>query len=204
MPTDIPALVEFFKVLADATRLRIVGLLAVQERSVDELATLVGVRPPTVSHHLAKLRNAGLVSVRNEGTVRWYRLESQAVEDLAKQVLATDALSEFGGEVEASTDDAYARKVLRSFIENDRITQFPRQWRKKLVLLRYVASRFEPGRDYTEKEIAAIITPVYEDHVTLRRMMVDVGWMVRDRAGRAYRLDAERMAGPTQSPADDA
>ena len=193
MPTDLPSLVDFFKVLADATRLRIVGLLAVDERSVDELAALVAVRPPTVSHHLAKLKKAGLVSVRSEGTTRWYKLETRVVEQLARDVLADDTWTRIGDDVESSTDDVYARKVLHTFVENGRITQMPRQWRKKMILLRHVAEQFEPGRAYTEKDIKAIVEPIHADHVTLRRMMVDVGWMTRDRAGAAYRLVPERM-----------
>lgn len=198
MTTDIPALVDFFKVLADATRLRIIGLLAVDERSVDELAALVDVRPPTVSHHLAKLKKAGLVSVRGEGTTRWYKLEAQAVERLAREVLANDTWTDIGSDVERTTDDAFARKVLRSFVEGGRITQMPRQWRKKMILLRYVAEQFEAGQVYSEKDIKAILEPIHADHVTLRRMMVDVGWMTRDRAGASYRLVPERLASSSE------
>ena len=55
-------LVTFFKALADKNRLKIVGLLAEKSYSVEELATLLGLKPPTVSHHLAKLVDVGLVS----------------------------------------------------------------------------------------------------------------------------------------------
>ena len=54
------AVLRFFKALADASRLRLVGLLAGAEHSVDELATLLDLRAPTVSHPLARLRAAGL------------------------------------------------------------------------------------------------------------------------------------------------
>ena len=59
-------LLSFYKALADANRLKIVGLLAGQSYSVEELAALLGLRPSTVSHHLAKLAEAGLVSARTE------------------------------------------------------------------------------------------------------------------------------------------
>lgn len=193
MPAEIATLVAFFKALADSTRLRIIGLLAVEERSVDEIATLVDVRPPTVSHHLSKLKKLGLVSMRSEGNTRWYRLELESVEKLAREVLAGDGLTSIGDEVEAAAEDAYALKVMQTFMEGDRITQLPRQWRKKLVLVRYVAQKFEPGRTYTEPEIKAVIAPIHHDHVTLRRLLVDVKWMLRDKAGHAYRLNPERI-----------
>ncbi|MCA9541665.1 MAG: metalloregulator ArsR/SmtB family transcription factor [Myxococcales bacterium] len=193
MPAEIATLVAFFKVLADATRLRIIGLLAIEERSVDELATLVDVRPPTVSHHLARLRKLGLVSLRSEGNTHWYRLEVQAIEQLARQLLASDGLASIGDEVEAASEDEFALKVKRTFMEGDRITQLPKQWRKKLVLVRHVAQQFEADRVYTEADLKAIIAPIHADHVTLRRLMVDVGWMVRDKAGREYRLNPDRV-----------
>jgi DNA-binding transcriptional ArsR family regulator len=49
-------LLTMFKALADESRLKIIGLLATRERSVDELATTLKLKPPTVSHHLATLR----------------------------------------------------------------------------------------------------------------------------------------------------
>jgi len=63
------AALQFFRALADESRLKIVGLLANGERGVDELADALKLRAPTVSHHLAKLREAGLVRMRAEGTV---------------------------------------------------------------------------------------------------------------------------------------
>ena len=193
MPAEVETLVAFFKALADVTRLRIVGLLAVEERSVDEIATLVDVKSPTVSHHLSRLKKLGLVSMRSEGNTRWYRLELANVEALAREVLAGDGLTSIGDEVEAAAEDAFALKVMKTFMEGDRIVQLPRQWRKKLVLVRYVAQQFEPDRTYTEAELKQIIAPIHHDHVTLRRLMVDVKWMLRDKAGRAYRLNPERL-----------
>ena len=55
------ALLQFFKALADANRLRVVGLLAHRPHSVEELATVLELRPSTVSHHLSKLATARLV-----------------------------------------------------------------------------------------------------------------------------------------------
>ncbi len=49
-------LVAFFKVLSDANRLKIIGLLAHQPYSVEELAALLGLKASTVSHHLSNFR----------------------------------------------------------------------------------------------------------------------------------------------------
>src|SRR5271170_8101865 len=72
--TDLATLLAFFKAMANESRLRIVGLLAERERSVQELAELLELKEPTVSHHLAALTalnrglldQTGAVSVRGE------------------------------------------------------------------------------------------------------------------------------------------
>ncbi len=55
-------LLQFFKAMADKSRLAIVGLLAGGERSVQELAAALDLKEPTVSHHLAILKAQGIVT----------------------------------------------------------------------------------------------------------------------------------------------
>ena len=50
----LQTLLRFFKCLANENRLKLLGLLADQERSVEELSALLDLKEPTVSHHLAK------------------------------------------------------------------------------------------------------------------------------------------------------
>lgn len=59
--------------LADDTRLKILWVLMQDEHHVNALAGLVGAKAPAVSQHLSKLRAAGLVSVRREGTYAYYQ-----------------------------------------------------------------------------------------------------------------------------------
>ncbi|MCA9964369.1 MAG: winged helix-turn-helix transcriptional regulator, partial [Anaerolineales bacterium] len=54
-------LLQFFKVLGNKNRLQILGLLANEERNVGELALMLDLKEPTVSHHLALLKELGLV-----------------------------------------------------------------------------------------------------------------------------------------------
>ena len=65
---------EQFRVLGDATRLRILALLRVREACVCELAALLPVSQPAVSQHLRRLRQAGLVAVRRQQAWTFYRL----------------------------------------------------------------------------------------------------------------------------------
>jgi DNA-binding transcriptional ArsR family regulator len=67
--------VEFAKALADPTRQEIMSLICCRELSVGVIVEAVGVSQPTVSHHLAILKEAGLVSIRNEGKHAYYTLK---------------------------------------------------------------------------------------------------------------------------------
>jgi ArsR family transcriptional regulator len=73
--TDV---VEFAKALADETRQKIMKLCCCECISVNEIVEQLGeVSQPTVSHHLAILREAGLVQVRHEGKQTFYSLDQQ-------------------------------------------------------------------------------------------------------------------------------
>ena len=73
-------------VLGDGTRLAIFESLAERPRAVGELAELVPVSRPAVSHHLKVLKAAGLVTERAEGTRRIYRLRPEGVAALRDQL----------------------------------------------------------------------------------------------------------------------
>lgn len=68
---------DIFDVLADGTRRELLTRLErrAAEVSVSELVTELGISQPTVSKHLKVLREHGLVSVREEGQHRYYRLD---------------------------------------------------------------------------------------------------------------------------------
>ena len=74
MKTDVATLESTYKALADATRLRILALLADGEVCVCDIHDTLRVPQPTASRHLAYLRQAGLVEARREGTWMHYRI----------------------------------------------------------------------------------------------------------------------------------
>jgi DNA-binding transcriptional ArsR family regulator len=65
-----------FTVLADPTRRQIIAMLAERERSAGELVAAFDISQPAISRHLRILREAGLVTVREEGQRRIYRLDA--------------------------------------------------------------------------------------------------------------------------------
>lgn len=79
--------VEVFRMLADATRVRLLWTLLNAELSVGQLVTATGKSPTGVSQHLAKLRMARLVQTRRQGTQVFYRVDSDHVRQLVQDVI---------------------------------------------------------------------------------------------------------------------
>ena len=77
---DLEAWSSQLKVFADATRVRLLALLAREELTVAELAAITGLAQPRVSTHLAKLKEAALVRDRRAGVSAYYRFDDDALE----------------------------------------------------------------------------------------------------------------------------
>lgn len=179
-------LLGFYKALADANRLRIIGLLAQGEYAVEQIAGILGLRASTVSHHLSKLLRVGLVSARPDSYYNTYRLETGVLESMSQRLLARDTMPAVIADVDM---DAYDRKVLSVFCDSEgRILQFPAQKKKFEVVLRYVVKAFGPGVRYTEKQVNEILSFYSDDTATLRRSLVAHGMMDREGGGGKYWL----------------
>jgi ArsR family transcriptional regulator, zinc-responsive transcriptional repressor len=78
------------KLLADETRLRIVWNLLHGEHNVNQLADHLGMQPPAISHHLAKLRLAGVVRTRRDGNRIYYATRDGHIERLVTAAFLRD------------------------------------------------------------------------------------------------------------------
>ena len=138
---DLQTLLVYLKTLADQTRLRILGLLAAEKRSVEELATLLDLKPSTVSWHLARLKEIGLVEMRAQGNTHVYRMNGKGLGRI-NRLLAAPERAVMIGDVEA---DAWERKVLRDFLAEGRLKEIPAYPKKRQIILRWLVTQFEPG-----------------------------------------------------------
>lgn len=184
---SVDELLVFFKALSDASRIKIVGLLAQKEHSVEGLAGLLGLGASTVSHHLARLAEAGLVSARAESYYNIYKLETGALKAMSGRLLSPNALAAAAQDVDPL---AYDRTIFRHYQSRDgRLKTIPAQRKKLEAVLRYLSTDFEPGRRYTEREVNAILGRYHDDTASLRRELVGFGLLSRDRDGGAYWKD---------------
>jgi predicted transcriptional regulator len=181
---DIDEIVDIFKALADTTRLRLLALLIEQPRTGKALSELLDVGPPTISHHVAKLERAGLVRSRREGQSHIYTFDPAAMRRLSGSPASPETAIESGEVVDKAETER--RKVLRDFFDGDSLKQIPAQRRKRVVVLQHLVVRFDPHREYPEREVNDMLRVAHEDFATLRRELVDYGFMTR--AGGIYRV----------------
>jgi predicted transcriptional regulator len=179
---QVAELLTFFKALADENRLKIIGLLAQQPYTVEKLAETLDLGVSTTSHHLSRLSKAGLVSARTDGHYYIYSLQTETLKTMAQHLLHDEELPRLSG-----SEDAYDRKVLASFTDNEgRITAFPAQEKKLLALLRYALKAFQPGVRYPEKQVNEILLRYSDDTAMLRRSLVEYHLMAREGGGGEY------------------
>jgi Uncharacterized protein conserved in bacteria len=177
-------LVTFFKALADANRLKIVGLLAEKPYSVEELATLLKLKPPTISHHLAKLVEAGLIKSHAESYYNVYQLDQAALNAKTRTMFSQQELSNVASEVDA---DAYDNKVIKDYARRDgSLKTLPSQRKKLEAILRYIVQAFDMEKRYSEKQVNEILARYHADTATLRRELVGFGLMQREGGGGEY------------------
>jgi len=177
-------LLSFFKALADENRLKIIGILAQQAHTVEQLASAIGLSMSTTSHHLARLAKVGLVSARTDGHYYIYSLHTDALKEMSQRLLEDEQIRQLSAPI---SEDAYDQKVLTNFIDKDgRIKTFPAQDKKLQAILRHVVKAFEPGQRYPEKQVNEILSHFNEDTAFLRRSLIEYKLMGRQGGGGEY------------------
>lgn len=166
--------------------------VALGATTVDAAASAAGVDPKQAVVALERLAAAGVV-VEGEGgglTVAPDRFKD-AARHAAEQRRAADKQHDDATFADVAADDA---AVLRNFVHRGRLTQIPAQRSKKLVVLDWLARRFEPGQIYPEEQVNLMLGMVHADVAALRRYLVDEEFLERRdrfywRAGGTFEVD---------------
>lgn len=189
MKMQLNRLVNFHKTLGDKTRIQIIALLKNGPLHGQAIAGKLGLTPPTISHHLAKLRDINLVYQRREKNTIYYHLDEKKLEIMAAAIIKV------GGEVEMDpfkVEDQEKYKVIQNFFTDDgKLKTIPAQRKKKLIILEYLASKLNVGVIYSEKELNEFIKQYHEDFATIRREFIMCHFMHRENG--MYQLNPEEM-----------
>ena len=175
--TDLQA-INLFKCLADKSRIQILKSLMAEDMYVERLAERLNLTPATISFHLKKLVDAGAVTPRKEQYYTVYAIKGDIF-----NVSILDILREQSEDksIQDERDEAYRKKVLDAFFEYGKLKSIPAQRKKELIVLEEIAKSFEPGRDYTEREVNIIIADFHDDFCTIRRDMISEHILERDK-----------------------
>jgi DNA-binding transcriptional ArsR family regulator len=177
-------LLSFFKALSEPNRLKIIGLLAQESHTVEQLARLLGISVSTTSNHLGVLSHAGLVEARPKGHYYYYSLNTNHLREMAKTLLSEENLPKLALD---ENQPEYEKRVLMAFTDTEgRIKTFPAQEKKLLVLLHYVVNSFQVGDRYTEKQVNEILLRYNVDTAYLRRSLIEYKLMAREGGGGEY------------------
>ena len=187
-PQQPEIMLQFCKAMADESRLKIIGLLSTGEHSVQQLATTLELKEPTVSHHLAILKQLGLLTLRADGNFRWYRLNNQMLGQIGRAVFSREGIAKLAVSAVARDPE---RKVLDAFVDGKRLLEIPVSYKKRLVILKWLAGFFEQGISYTEGQVNAILKQHHHDCATLRREMIGCAMLARDKGIYRRRPESE-------------
>lgn len=198
--------------LADETGLKILDLLAHRgEITAQELIQQLGLSQSSISRHLKAL-GGYLIERRGEGANKRYRLSRSHLDwtiATLQSFLATDqtlleeadltlkgrgfapAPGQPIGPVRSAAPVVEIDSDLRRFMDQGgRLTAFPTRRKDQLLVLAFLAEKFELQRSYTEREVNAIIqstlSPTFSDIATLRRELCDFNYLARERDGSRY------------------
>jgi hypothetical protein len=182
------AVIQLARALSDPTRLRIAARLVDAELTIEQIAAELRLRMPDVSRHLKLLIDSRLV-VEADGTgIVSYRLNLDELQRISRAAFATERPT--SPEIEG---EAWEQKVLRDFVKDGRLTSIPASHKKKLVVLRWLATEVPPGTRLSERQISALLERYHPDFATLRRELVDNGFLERERSVY-WRVDEEQVS----------
>ncbi len=177
--TEDAKILDFVKAVSDADRLRIIGVLARGDATMREIADQLGMPFREVFNHLGLLEYAGVVHKTGD----LFSLDDAALESLSKRQFAHQRETY----IPAPDLDAKTRKVLAAYLNPDgSLKDIPLQPAKQRVILGYLAAAFEPGVNYTEKEVNTLLRRFHADTAALRRALVDAGLLARESDGSRY------------------
>lgn len=141
-----------------------------------EVAAAAGESEKVTARALRSLAAAGVVT---DDAGAW-----EAIPEVLAAAARAAAGSRPKAQPEGSGATAEQAAVLRAFVVDGRLERLPAQRSKRLVVLDFLAQCFEPGVRYREAEVNGILGAMHPDHATLRRELVDEGFL--ERADRSY------------------
>ena len=147
-----------------------------------EISEKLGIATSTIRSHRYKLREKekqarlflAIMELLSEST-------KKEINILDKEVICDPHKSATTLDDRFNTTDKEKKKVLESYINEDgSLKAYPSKEKKKIIVLEEIMNNFNRGKKYSEKEINRILERIYEDYATIRRALVEYGFIDRN------------------------
>jgi len=165
---------QLFKGFADESRLQIIGLLNHKAYCVEDIADELKLAVSTVSAHLKKLQEAGLVYPVKVQYYNVYHLKKEILEMKLKDILPQDNTGQ------PNRIDVLRQKVMQTYFNDGKVSRLPTQNKKRWIVYLEIIKLFSAGMDYTEKQINEVIKQIHDDYCLVRRELVEEGVLKRE------------------------
>lgn len=186
---QLSRLVSFHKALSDPNRIRMVALLKDGPLHGQALASKLHLKPPTVTHHAKKLKDAGIIVERRNKNTIYFHLNEKSLALLAHGILELGG-DQMSNQIQVKDEEKLA--IIKNFTTVDgKLKQIPAQQKKKIIILAYYIRGLEHGKKYQEKEINEYIQQFHEDFATIRREWVMHHFIYRQ--NNMYELNPKEM-----------
>ncbi len=154
------------------------------------IAQIVGIAQSTVRNHRFKLRE-------KEKQAKLFLALMKSLEEKTKRSISqTDSgMIEEVHQSATMVDDRYnitsedSEKTIKAYMnEAGAITNFPAKEKKKIILLREIMKNFKHNQEYNENEVNRILGRIYSDYPTIRRALIEYGFLERSNDCSIYRV----------------
>ncbi len=160
---------EFLRIAVDPVRLAILGRAAVGPVDADDLATVLGEDRRKLRREIGRLVETGLLT-------RELRLDQNALREIARSL--PQAAPADPGLLDGPWTEDEARQLAQCF-SGSRLASIPANHARRRLVLERLAQEFEPGLRYDERTVNSMLQVFHSDHTTLRRYLVDEGFLTR-------------------------
>ena len=188
MDSDLnsPNMQVLFEAVLDTDRLSLIALLSQEEFSLSELSDQSDLPPKDIQHHINKLVGAKLVKVREHDGRQVYRFNPKQIEIINRQQFAQPKRDL---ELDSLGFSKETKKILADYTNQDgTLKMIPTKSKKIVAVLDYLILSFEKGIVFSENQVNEILEEFYPDPTTLRRYLIDYGYLGRSRNGAQYWL----------------
>ena len=189
--TNLHEMTDLFEAVLDKERLVLISYLSDEELSISELASQVEINQNDLLRHLDILKEANLVKMHDRDGKQVYRFNPKQLENITRERFAQRKKETQFADMGFSKEN---QKILKVYTQPDgSLKMIPKKSKKIIAVLDYLVRSFEKDVNYQEIQVNEILERFYPDPTTLRRYLVDYGYLERSTDGAQYWLASDQQ-----------